>query len=160
GAVVAREYYINDAGAQMDRFGASIVAALAGEDKPDGGYSGSYIDELGRTVLQERPDLLSLPADERIAVARDLAYPHQLAEITASLAAFNVEFDVWFSERELHAGDPSLIDRAVDRLREQGHIYDADDAVWVKTTDFGDDKDRVIRRGNGVYTYFAADAAY
>ncbi len=160
GATVAREYYINDAGAQMDRFGASIVSALNDEEKPEGGYSGSYIDELGRAVLQERPDLLSLPRDEQLVLARDLAYPHQLAEIKASLAAFNVEFDVWFSERDLHSGDPSLIDGAVDRLREQGHVYDADDAVWVRTTDFGDDKDRVIRRGNGVYTYFAADAAY
>src|SRR5690606_16506378 len=93
-----------------------------------------------------------------------LAYAFQLADIKSSLARFNVEFDVWFSERTLHAVDPasgrSLVDEAVDRLREQGHVYDADDAVWVRTTDFGDDKDRVIRRGNGIYTSFAADAAY
>ncbi|GAA3649401.1 arginine--tRNA ligase [Microbacterium marinilacus] len=164
GATVSREYYINDAGAQMDRFGASIVASLKGEDKPEGGYAGEYIDELGRRVLAERADILSLPDDEQVRVARDVAYPIQLAEIQASLASFNVHFDEWFSERTLHApgadGAQSPIDQAVDRLRAQGHVFDEDGAVWVRTTDFGDDKDRVIRRSNGEYTYFAADAAY
>ena len=164
GATVAREYYINDAGAQMERFGASIVASLKGEEKPEGGYAGEYIDELGRKVLAERADILELDADEQIAVARDVAYPIQLAEIKASLESFNVHFDEWFSERTLHAagenGEPSLIDQAVDRLRAQGHVFDEEGAVWVRTTDFGDDKDRVIRRSNGEYTYFAADAAY
>ncbi|MFT4235339.1 MAG: arginine--tRNA ligase [Microbacterium sp.] len=164
GATVSREYYINDAGAQMQRFGASIVAAIKGEPKPEGGYDGDYIVELGQTVLAERPDILSLPDDEQLALARDLAYPHQLAEIQASLASFNVEFDTYFSERTLHApgenGGPSLIDQSVDRLRAQGHVFDEDGAVWVRTTDFGDDKNRVIRRSNGEYTYFAADAAY
>ncbi|GGH48925.1 arginine--tRNA ligase [Microbacterium album] len=164
GAQVAREYYINDAGAQMDRFGASVLASIKGEDKPEGGYSGAYIDELAQKVLAERPDILSLPDEEQVAVARDLAYPHQLAEIRASLESFNVAFDEWFSERVLHAagpnGEPSLIDQAVERLRAQGHVFDEDGAVWVRTTDYGDDKDRVIRRSNGEYTYFAADAAY
>ncbi|NHI16374.1 arginine--tRNA ligase [Microbacterium excoecariae] len=163
GARVAREYYINDAGAQMDRFGASVVAAMLGEPTPEGGYPGSYIADLGERVAAERPGVLDLDPAERETVVRDLAYGFQLADIQESLEKFNVHFDVFFSERILHAadsGEPSLIDRAVDRLREQGHVYDADDAVWVKTTDFGDDKDRVIRRGNGVYTYFAADAAY
>jgi len=158
GAQVAREYYINDAGAQMDRFGQSVLAAMTGSDAPEDGYKGAYIDELGRKVLARHPEILE-EADALSAV-RDAAYDLQLAEIQHSLAEFNVRFDVWFSERELHAGSPSLIDQAVDRLRAEGHVYDADDAVWVKTTDFGDDKDRVIRRGNGVYTYFAADAAY
>ena len=164
GATVAREYYINDAGAQMERFGASIVASLKGEEKPEGGYAGEYIDELGRKVRAARPDILDLDAEEQIAVARDVAYPIQLAEIQASLESFNVHFDEWFSERTLHAkgenGEPSLIDQAVDRLRAQGHVFDEDGAVWVRTTDFSDDKDRVIRRSNGEYTYFAADAAY
>ncbi|MBO3663220.1 arginine--tRNA ligase [Microbacterium stercoris] len=164
GATVAREYYINDAGAQMERFGASIVASLKGEEKPEGGYAGEYIDELGRKVQAARPDILDLDAEEQIVVARDVAYPLQLAEIQASLESFNVHFDEWFSERTLHAkgenGEPSLIDQAVDRLRAQGHVFDEDGAVWVRTTDFSDDKDRVIRRSNGEYTYFAADAAY
>ena len=158
GANVAREYYINDAGAQMDRFGASVLAAITGTEAPEDGYKGAYIDDLGKRVLEAHPSILDEenPQD----AIRDAAYEIQLADIQESLAKFNVHFDVWFSERELHAGSPSLIDQAVDRLREQGHVYDADDAVWVRTTTFGDDKDRVIRRGNGVYTYFAADAAY
>ncbi|QTX05172.1 arginine--tRNA ligase [Agromyces archimandritae] len=164
GAEVAREYYINDAGAQMDRFGESIVASLQGREKPEGGYSGEYIDELGKRVLEARPDFLSLGEDEQVTVAREIAYPIQLDEIRASLDAFGVVFDGWFSERTLHApgpdGGPSLIDQALDRLRAQGHVFEKDDAVWVRTTDFGDDKDRVIRRSNGEYTYFAADAAY
>ncbi len=164
GATLVREFYINDAGAQMDRFGASVLAAAVGAPTPEGGYAGAYIEELGRRVLAARPDLAELPDEEQLILARDLAYRFQLGEIQASLEAFNVHFDVWFSERKLHAtpdgGGPSLVDEAVDRLREQGHVFDQDGAVWVRTTDFGDDKDRVIRRANGVYTYFAADAAY
>ncbi|GAB3599947.1 arginine--tRNA ligase [Microbacterium tumbae] len=163
GANAVREYYINDAGAQMDRFALSIVAAAKGEPTPEGGYPGEYITTLAGRVLEARPDLLGLPDDERLVVARDLAYEYQLAEIKASLERFNVPFDVWFSERTLHAkgeDGTSLIDQAVDRLREQGHVFDEEGAVWVRTTDFGDDKDRVIRRSNGEYTYFAADAAY
>jgi arginyl-tRNA synthetase len=113
--------------------------------------------------LEERPDLLDLPEDEQLVAARESAYAFQLAEIKSSLDRFNVPFDVWFSERTLHdkgASGTSLIDQAVDRLRAQGHVFDQDGAVWVRTTDFGDDKDRVIRRSNGEYTYFAADAAY
>ncbi|MCW2163980.1 arginyl-tRNA synthetase [Microbacterium hydrothermale] len=163
GATLVREFYINDAGAQMERFGRSVVAAAHGEPTPDDGYGGAYIAALAERVVAERPDLLDLDRDEQIAVATESAYRLQLGEIQASLERFNVHFDVWFSERDLHAhvdGQPSLVDDAVDRLREQGHVFDQDDAVWVRTTDFGDDKDRVIRRSNGEYTYFAADAAY
>lgn len=164
GARVAREFYINDAGVQMERFARSVLAAAKGEPTPEGGYAGSYIGDIARRVLVVRPDLLDLPEAEQVVVARELAYSSQLAEQQESLAAFNVDFDVWFSERVLHAesedGGPSLVDRAVDRLRAQGHVFEQDDAVWVRTTDFGDDKDRVIRRSNGEYTYFAADAAY
>lgn len=163
GATVAREFYINDAGAQMERFAHSVVAAAKGEPTPEGGYAGSYIQDLAARVVAARPDLLDLPDDEQIVVARELAYEYQLAEQQESLAKFNVHFDVWFSERTLHAKNAdgvSLVDQAVDRLRAQGHVFDEEDAVWVRTTDFGDDKDRVIRRSNGEYTYFAADAAY
>lgn len=164
GATVAREFYINDAGAQMDRFAASVVAAAKGEPTPEGGYAGSYIADIAAHVVAERPDLLSLPDEEQHSVALELAYAYQLAEQKQSLSKFNVDFDVWFSERILHAkkadGGPSLVDEAVDRLRAQGHVFDHEGAVWVRTTDFGDDKDRVIRRSNGEYTYFAADAAY
>ncbi|GGM47304.1 arginine--tRNA ligase [Microbacterium saperdae] len=163
GAHAVREYYINDAGAQMERFASSVLAAAKGEPTPEGGYPGEYVTTLAQRVLAAHPDLLDLPDDEQLVVARDQAYEYQLAEIKHSLDRFNVPFDVWFSERTLHEKDASgtsLIDQAVDRLREQGHVFDLDGAVWVRTTDFGDDKDRVIRRSNGEYTYFAADAAY
>ncbi|PRA83088.1 arginine--tRNA ligase [Microbacterium sp. MYb66] len=163
GAHAVREYYINDAGAQMERFAVSVLAAAKGEPTPEGGYPGEYITTLAGRVLEVRPDLLQLPEAEQLLVALELAYEFQLAEIKNSLDRFNVPFDVWFSERTLHEKDASgasLIDQAVDRLREQGHVFDHEGAVWVRTTDFGDDKDRVIRRSNGEYTYFAADAAY
>lgn len=163
GANAVREYYINDAGAQMQRFATSVLAAAKGEPMPEGGYPGEYINTLAARVIEARPDLLDLPESEQLQVTEDLAYEYQLAEIKSSLERFNVPFDAWFSERTLHAKDAdgsSLIDQAVDRLREQGHVFDEEGAVWVRTTDFGDDKDRVIRRSNGEYTYFAADAAY
>ncbi|MBH0084541.1 arginine--tRNA ligase [Salinibacterium sp. SWN167] len=163
GAELVSEFYINDAGNQMDNFGASILASAKGEPTPENGYPGAYVAELAQRVLASNPEILELDHDEAIAVARERGYELQLGEIKKSLAAFNVHFDVWFSERELHAVNAdgkSAIDTAVERLRAQGHVADIDDAVWVKTTDFGDDKDRVIKRGNGIYTYFAADAAY
>ena len=163
GADVANEYYINDAGNQMDTFGASVLAAAKGEPTPEGGYPGSYIADLAQQVLEREPNLLELDEEVALHTAKEIAYELQLAEIRRSLERFNVHFDIWTSERRLHAKDDdglSDIDTAVERLRTQGHVYDHDDAVWVRTTDFGDDKDRVIRRGNGVYTYFAADAAY
>jgi arginyl-tRNA synthetase len=164
GAELASEFYINDAGNQMDNFGASILAAAKGLPTPENGYPGEYIAALSVRVLELEPTLLEMPGEEALAVAREVGYQLQLGEIRDSLARFNVHFDIWFSERELHTLDGATgrtaIDTAIDRLRAQGHVYDSDDAVWVKTTDFGDDKDRVIRRGNGIFTYFAADAAY
>ncbi|HET7276784.1 MAG TPA: arginine--tRNA ligase [Dermatophilaceae bacterium] len=158
GASVTSEYYINDAGAQMDTFGRSVLARAKGEPTPEGGYPGAYVDDLAKTVLEQRPDLLSLPDDEALAVARDLAYRAQLADIQSTLGDFGVHFDVWFSETRLHEG--GAVGKAVERLRQQGHVYDAEGAVWLRTTDFGDDKDRVLIRANGEPTYFAADAAY
>lgn len=163
GATLVREFYINDAGAQMERFGRSVVAAVNDEAAPEDGYAGDYIRQLAARVVEARTDIASLERSEQVELATELAYGFQLNEIMASLERFNVHFDVWFSERVLHArndGAPSLVDEAVDRLREQGHVFDDEGAVWVRTTDFGDDKDRVIRRSNGEYTYFAADAAY
>ncbi|KAA9130045.1 arginine--tRNA ligase [Microbacterium caowuchunii] len=164
GATLVREFYINDAGAQMDRFGRSVLAAVEGVPGPEDGYAGEYIQSLAARVRIEHPEIDDLTGDEKLHTVRELAYRFQLGEIQASLEQFNVHFDEWFSERVLHApgedGRPSLVDEAVERLRVQGHVFDQDDAVWVRTTDFGDDKDRVIRRSNGEYTYFAADAAY
>lgn len=158
GADIKAEYYINDAGAQMDNFGRSVLARAKGEPTPEGGYPGAYIDDLAKTALDQRPDLLELPDDEALTVARQLGYEAQLKDIKETLADFGVHFDVWFSESELHEG--GAVEDAVARLREQGHVYDADGAVWLRTTDFGDDKDRVLIRANGEPTYFAADAAY
>ncbi len=167
GAEVTNEYYINDAGSQMDKFGRSVLAAALGEEAPEDAYPGAYIQELGKKVLAEQPDLPEIAAQNRagaLELAQELGYRQQLAEIESSLERFNVHFDVFFSERTLHAkggdGEQSPIETAVDRLREQGHVFEEDEAIWVRTTDFGDDKDRVFTRGNGVYTYFAADAAY
>ncbi len=163
GAAITSEFYINDAGAQVDAFGESVLAAALGEPASENAYPGQYIADLGARAIAERPELADLPRAEAVELARELAYGWQLAEIRESLERFNVHFDVWFSERELHAvgaDGRSAIEAAVDRLRAQGHVFDENDAIWVRTTDFGDDKDRVIRRGNGVYTYFAADAAY
>jgi arginyl-tRNA synthetase len=160
---VANEYYINDAGTQMDSFGLSVLAAAKGEPTPEGGYPGSYIADLAARVLEREPKLLELDEAVALHTATEIAYELQLGEIRASLDRFNVHFDVWTSERRLQVkGDDGLsdVDTAVERLRAQGHVFDEDDAVWVRTTDFGDDKDRVIRRSNGAYTYFAADAAY
>ncbi|MBO0608860.1 arginine--tRNA ligase [Myceligenerans salitolerans] len=158
GADVTAEYYINDAGAQMDRFGGSILARATGGEIPEGGYHGEYVKELAVKVLERRPDLPELPQDEAIAVAREEGYQLQLAEIREVLEGFGVHFDVWFSERSLH--ESGAVEQAVDRLREQGHVFDSDGAVWLRTTDFTDDKDRVLIRANGEPTYFAADAAY
>ena len=163
GAEVANEYYINDAGNQMDTFGLSVLAAAKGEPTPEGGYRGSYIADLARRVIEREPNLLGLDDDVALHTATEIAYELQLAEIQESLERFNVHFDVWTSERRLHdkaADGLSSVDTAVERLRAQGHVFEQDGAVWVRTTDFGDDKDRVIRRANGAYTYFAADAAY
>ncbi|UNX53989.1 arginine--tRNA ligase [Georgenia sp. TF02-10] len=158
GAQVTPEYYINDAGGQMDKFGASILARAAGEEVPEGGYAGDYVAELARQVLAERPDLLDLPREEGVAVARELGYRLQMAEIEQTLADFNVHFDVYFSERSLH--ENGAVGEAVERLRAQGHVTEADGALWLRTTDFGDDKDRVLVRADGTPTYLAADAAY
>ncbi|GAB3597190.1 arginine--tRNA ligase [Angustibacter peucedani] len=158
GATVTSEYYVNDAGAQMDKFARTVLARVKGEPAPEDGYPGEYVVELSRTVLAERPDLLELPDDEALELARDLGYQAQLAEIREVLASFGVHFDVWFSERSLHDG--GAVEQAVARLREQGHVFEDEGAVWLRTTDFGDDRDRVLVRKDGQPTYFAADAAY
>jgi arginyl-tRNA synthetase len=163
GADVTSEYYINDAGAQMEKFGRSVRAAALGEPAPEDAYPGEYIQELGKRVLESVPEFAELSADEQLHIATERGYEHQLAEIRDSLDRFNVHFDVWFSERSLHATNNdgnSAIDEAVERLREKGHVYEHEGAVWVSTTEFGDDKDRVVTRSNGANTYFAADAAY
>ena len=158
GAEVTAEYYINDAGTQMNVFANSVYSRLHGLPVPDGGYPGQYIADLGHDVLTEHPDIRELTEAAAVPVIRAAAYKAQMKDIKSTLADFGVHFDVYFSEQELH--DAGAIENAVARLREQGHVYDEDGAVWLRTTDFGDDKDRVMIRANGEPTYFAADAAY
>ena len=160
GAEVVREFYINDRGSQMDKFGASIEAAALGRPVPEDGYHGDYIADLARQVVDEEPHILDLPGDERQAAFREAGYRIQLAEQQRQLDAFRTHFDVWYSERSLHEGDPDKVQHGLDRLREEGHLYEADGALWMRTTDFGDDKDRVLVRSNGDLTYFASDTAY
>jgi arginyl-tRNA synthetase len=158
GASVEREFYINDRGSQMDKFGASVEARAKGEPVPEDGYQGAYVDDVAQQVLAEEPGILDLPDEERAVAFREAAYRTQLAEQQRSLETFRTHFDVWFSERSLHA-NASVAD-GLEKLRGQGHVFDADGAVWMRTTDFGDDKDRVLIRSNGELTYFASDTAY
>jgi arginyl-tRNA synthetase len=161
---VEREYYFNDAGGQMDRFGASVEArylSRCGRDAevPADGYHGSYIDDLARDIFEhEGPGLAELPDDERLVAIRAAAATRVLGWIRETLARFGVAFDVWTSERDL--AERGEIDAAVERLRDAGHVHEAEGAVWFRSTSFGDDKDRVLIRSNGVHTYFAADCAY
>ncbi|MFI2563285.1 arginine--tRNA ligase [Paenarthrobacter sp. NPDC018779] len=158
GADVTAEYYINDAGSQMNVFANSVLSRLHGRGVPEGGYPGEYIMELGDEVLKAHPDIRELTDQAALPVIRAAAYEAQMVDIKNTLGDFGVDFDVFFSEKELH--DAGAIEAAVARLREQGHVFDDGGAVWLRTTDFGDDKDRVMIRANGEPTYFAADAAY
>ncbi|MFL6075156.1 MAG: arginine--tRNA ligase [Mycobacteriales bacterium] len=158
GADVTAEHYINDAGTQLDHFARSLYARATGRPVPEDGYVGEYVAEVADRVVAAVPGILDQPEEAATAAFREHGYRLMLEEIAASLRRFRVEFDVWFSEQALH--ESGAVDRAVERLREQGHVYEADGAVWLRTTDFGDDKDRVLVRGNGQYTYLAPDAAY
>jgi arginyl-tRNA synthetase len=158
GATVTREFYINDRGAQMDRFGASLMALAHGGRVPDDGYHGAYVTDLAAAIVSEHPEYLDLPDDEQLAAFREAGYERQLAQQRQVLDLFRTHFDVWYSERSLHTS--GAVERGLDRLREQGHVYEHDGAVWLRTTDFADDKDRVLVRSDGSLTYFASDSAY
>jgi arginyl-tRNA synthetase len=158
GAKVTREYYFNDSGSQIDRFAASLLAVAHGEEPPADGYQGEYVNEVAADVLRAHPGLLEADADEALATFRHDGVELMFDRIKQTLHRFGVDFDVYFNERDLHAS--GAVDRAVERLRAAGHVFEADGAVWLRTTDFGDDKDRVIVRSNGQPTYFCADLAY
>jgi len=158
GAKVVREFYINDRGNQMDLFGKSVEAAALGQPIPEDGYQGGYISDLAAAVVRENPGIKELAADTRYESFREAAYKVQLAEQQGVLDTFKTHFDVWFSERSLH--EAGAVEHAVEKLRTQGHIFDSEGAIWLRTTDFGDDKDRVITKANGDLTYFASDTAY
>lgn len=158
GAEVAREFYVNDRGVQMDKFGASIMAAATGQPIPEDGYHGAYIRDLAAQILVEEPGVTSLPADEQHVAFREAGYRLQLAQQKSVLADFNTHFDVWFSERSLH--DSRAVELAFKQLDAQGHMFEEEGAVWLRTTDFDDDKNRVLRKSDGELTYFASDTAY
>jgi arginyl-tRNA synthetase len=158
GAKVGREYYFNDAGAQIDRFARSLLAAATGKDAPEDGYGGAYIGEIAQAVIAQTPSILELDEASAQEVFRVEGIALMLAEIKKSLAEFGVHFDTYFSESSLH--DRGELTVALERLRAQGHVFEKDGATWLRTTDFGDDKDRVVVRSSGEWTYFAADCAY
>lgn len=158
GAAVATEYYFNDAGSQIDRFARSLLAAAKGEPPPEDGYAGAYLAEIAQQVQSRRPDVLALDDAAAQEVFRVEGVELMFAEIKSSLRDFGVEFDTYFNEKDLH--DRGELELALERLRQQGHIFEADGATWLRTTDFGDDKDRVLRKSDGEWTYFAADCAY
>ncbi|MFZ5869335.1 MAG: arginine--tRNA ligase [Actinomycetota bacterium] len=158
GAAVTREYYFNDAGAQIDRFARSLLAVARGEPVPEDGYAGAYVKDIAAEVAHRHPGVAALDEDAALAVFRREGIALMFAEIRRSLADFGVHFDVYFNEKTLH--EKGELDAALRRLRAHGHVYDADGAVWLRTTDFGDDKDRVLVKSDGEWTYFAADCAY
>jgi len=158
GAKVAREFYVNDRGVQMDKFGASVQARALGEAVPEDGYHGAYIDDLAKQIVAADPAILDLADEARLIAFREAAYELQLAQQQGVLDGFNTHFDVWYSERSLHESE--AVDRGFATLREQGHMFELDGATWLRTTDFGDDKDRVLVKADGELTYFASDTAY
>jgi len=158
GAKVAREFYINDRGNQMDLFGQSVRAAAVGEAIPENGYQGAYILDLAKAVIEQQPELMKLSGQEQLDAFREAAYKLQLAQQQQVLEDFGTHFDVWFSERTLHDG--GSVAHGLEKLRKQGHVFDEDGAIWLRTTDFGDDKDRVLVKSDGELTYFASDTAY
>jgi len=158
GAQVTREFYINDRGNQMNLFGASVEASALGAPIPDDGYQGEYIHQLAKTVVATNGDILNLEGSERHLEFREAAYALQLQEQKSVLETFHTIFDVWFSERSLH--DSGAVAHGLEKLREQGHVFEAEGATWLRTTDFGDDKDRVLIKADGELTYFASDTAY
>jgi len=158
GADVTREYYFNDHGVQIDKFARSLLAAAKGEPAPEDGYAGVYIDDIATAVMQGEPGILDLPDPQAQERFRVLGVDLMFDEIKKSLHDFGVEFDVYFHENDLH--ESGAVDRAVARLTELGVMYEKDGATWLRTTDYGDDKDRVVIKSDGEPAYISSDLAY
>jgi arginyl-tRNA synthetase len=158
GADVVREYYFNDHGAQIDRFASSLIAAAKGEPTPADGYAGSYIIDIAAQVLQKAPDALSLPEPEMRETFREIGVELMFAHIKESLHEFGTDFDVYTHEDSMHTS--GRVDEAIARLRETGNIYEKDSATWLRSSAFGDDKDRVVIKSDGKPAYIAGDLAY
>jgi len=158
GARVVREYYFNDHGAQIDRFSNSLIAAAKGEPTPEDGYAGDYIKDIAAQVIAKEPDVLALPDAEMRETFRAIGVDLMFTHIKASLHEFGTDFDVYTHEDSMHTS--GRVEQAIAKLREAGKVYEKDGAVWLRTTDFGDDKDRVVIKSDGAPAYVAADIAY
>ena len=158
GARVTREYYFNDHGAQIDRFARSLVAAAKGEPAPEDGYAGTYINDIAAAIMAQAPGALSLPADQQQETFRSIGVDLMFTHIKSSLHEFGTDFDVYTHEDSMHTS--GRVDQAIARLRDNGAIYEKDGATWLRTTEFGDDKDRVVIKSDGNPAYVAGDLAY
>jgi arginyl-tRNA synthetase len=158
GATVVREYYFNDHGAQIDRFVNSLIAAAKGEPAPEDGYAGAYITDVAAQVIAKAPDAMSLPDPEQRETFREIGVDLMFDHIKASLHEFGTDFDVYTHEDSMHTS--GRVDQAIAKLRETGAIYEKDGATWLRTTEFGDDKDRVVIKSDGQPAYVAGDLAY
>ncbi len=159
GATVTREYYFNDHGAQIDRFANSLLASALGEPAPEDGYGGAYIHEIAARVLAETAiDVVKLPRDEAQEFFRANGVELMFQEIRQELHDFGVDFDVYFHENSLY--ESKAVERAIARLRELGHIFEEDGATWLRSSTFGDDRDRVVIKSDGEAAYIAGDLAY
>jgi len=158
GADVVREYYFNDAGAQIDRFVRSLIASAKGEPPPEDGYAGAYLSDVAAEVLRTEPNALSLPEAECAETFRRIGVELMFEEIKHSLHEFGTDFDVYFHEDSLHAS--GQVNEVVEELKAKGHLYEADGAWWLRSKEFGDDKDRVVIKSDGGPAYIAGDIAY
>ena len=159
GAAVTREYYFNDHGAQIDRFARSLLASARGQEAPEDGYAGAYIVDIAQRVLAETAvNILELPEAEAQEAFRAAGVELMFQEIRESLHDFGVDFDVYFHENSLY--ESKAVERAIERLRELGHIFESEGAVWLRSTTFGDDRDRVVIKSDGEHAYIAGDLAY
>ena len=158
GAVVSREFYINDRGNQMDLFGQSLFAASQNKAIPENGYHGEYIGDLAKQIIKENPVFSKLTGDDAMAAFRDAGYKLQIEQQRQVLDNFGTHFDTWFSERTLYEND--FFAHTLAKLKSLGHVYEEEGATWLRTTDFADDKDRVMIKSDGTFAYFASDSAY
>jgi arginyl-tRNA synthetase len=158
GHTISREFYVNDAGTQIHKLGASVIALMQGREVPEDGYHGEYMHALADSVKAQLADSPQAQVEPRNVGT--VAVSLLLRTMRQSLDRFGVHFDHWAYESELHGGHPSAVDQVLGVLEQHGHTYSKDGALWLKTTDFGDDKDRVLVRSGGEHTYFASDIAY
>ena len=158
GAQVSREFYVNDRGNQMDLFGQSLRAAALGIDRPENGYHGEYIADLASQITKVNPEFTKLDEESSMVAFREAGYKLQLDLQREVLENFGTHFDTWFSERSLY--ENNFFNHTLDKLKSNGHVYEEEGAIWLRTTDFGDDKDRVMIKSDGSFAYFASDSAY